>query len=740
MRWVAEVRQLAFALLVGLGLACLAPTGVAQAQAVDLTGVWTNGRGDRIVIAQSGVQVTLIPVTGRQMAGDLDGVRLTLRREFGEADVSAAPAEVRAQIAARHLPVIFRGTVQEGGRRIVGRETRPGGIRWDAGNHVTGITEQTTEVTLMAQARYRLRWRETPATAGNRLTLTGPRGETFDRPIAGIKYVETGAAMLSVGADCPFPCKAPAFTVERIEVRNLIGPAAARTVYAGPGLRLGQDPNTRETVATLDQDQLLHAMQSAVNVNVLEATAILRLAGDQRTIAVRSTNVAHLLRQKLLVFLPGVLGSSLYVEINRPGPARLAECARMPSGTEKEACLHGEEIEAFPRFSLGIIDEGAGPIGRQYLRMLENGPDGHPRPGNEATKIDIFRSFGVGEGSSIDTVPVLSWLGRKIVPVSLVYGIEKLDAVKAPAGHPRLSINGRPAAYYIYQPWPYDWRGRLEEAVAAFTAADDGRASVDPPYATPPPLAALLRVKRSQNPFLGDKVALVGHSTGGLIIRGILLADHIADHVDKAGFIDVPFYGAPKAYFVYLTGDMDVAFLGNTQMMLLAPNMPILYYLAPNRKYLAPVARIRGNLRSRVLGAGSIVNDLLEEARRNGLYDSRTKPAPDWNRNLEGAAELYYIKIYAFPPKIPWKDMMALVSVHDPEDQPTIGTISVAPNGVVFDAVPGDGTVPLVSQRGDLANHPEARTKTIPGGPAHTLAPSEEFVWAEIIKQQRIAP
>jgi hypothetical protein len=733
-------------------LVVASPAGAAD---VDTTGLWT---GSQIVqINQAKGEIVLETQSGQKFTGTLAGNTIELRHKLNRSTVKKSlPPAIQQQVLDRGVEVLIHGRLASDGQ-VIEIDLVDKDIKWKKGDdgieRITSLDDLKSHLTLR---RGVVHWHEPMETAGNRVTLEGPQEvsgrATFDRPIAALKYQKKGNAEVALTS----PGSNLAKNIEKLELKNLIGPSRAVVSYSREQLQFSFDNDRSETVIKLDLDKLLHDLSTGVNLNVVEATVTLRLNAANGTVVVKTANLLHVLQQKLMVFLPGVLGSVLHVELNRPPFADFTKtadcdrlttkdlkdactkCLRLPSGQEKNDCLHGEDVEAYPRMSLGVVPEGAGSWGVQYLKFLENGRNGEPLPGNEATRIDLFRSYGVNSGATINTIPVASSVGRFFVAVSLVYGVEELDSVKEPVSHPKLSVNGAPMPYYVFQPWPYDWRGRLEQQVDRLMGADNGAGQVDAPYANPPTLASLIRVKKTKYLFLDDKVAVIGHSTGGLIIRGLLIRDGVDKYVDRAAFIDVPFYGAPKAYFVYLTGDMGVPFLGNEQMMMLAPDMPILYYLAPTKYYPQPVAKVGGNPRYRLhLDAGDIMRDLLEAARNNRLYPQSGPLAKDWNNDLDFAADLYHGAIHNFPIKIDLKNCLVFVSTAEAK---TIGAVRVGANGVEYDSVPGDGTVPLVSQIGDFADKAEVERRPIPGSPEHTMAPNREYVWQEIIRKLIVFP
>lgn len=83
-----------------------------------------------------------------------------------------------------------------------------------------------------------------------------------------------------------------------------------------------------------------------------------------------------------------------------------------------------------------------------------------------------------------------------------------------------------------------------------------------------------------------EKVDIIAHSTGGLLVKKYII-DNLDDHnIDKAVFVGVPNTGAPKAIKVLLQGDgFGNPFLADSEMKKLAENLPVVYDLAPSREY-----------------------------------------------------------------------------------------------------------------------------------------------------------
>ncbi len=85
-----------------------------------------------------------------------------------------------------------------------------------------------------------------------------------------------------------------------------------------------------------------------------------------------------------------------------------------------------------------------------------------------------------------------------------------------------------------------------------------------------------------------DKVDIIAHSTGGLLVKKYVF-DHPSDnHINKAVFVGVPNTGAPKAIKVLLQGDnFSIPWLADSEMKKIAQNLPVVYELMPSAKYYA---------------------------------------------------------------------------------------------------------------------------------------------------------
>lgn len=449
-------------------------------------------------------------------------------------------------------------------------------------------------------------------------------------------------------------------------------------------------------------DSILRGLNNDVNRNVIEASV--RINCNGKVFNPQSTNFLHIIRQKLILFIPGVCGSTITVR------------------------SHPDE-DAYPEWGLLEIDVPLIYDDEIELLWLECDKEGDPTLDSEAIKVDLLRSF-----------------------VQPIYNVEEQEVVNYPPNHPRLvqvvdeSVYRIP--YYKVIPWPYDWRLRLEYAVDALMGISPKGNYTGSGEAVRPSIEEIIKKaqenelekiydknkdKNEKFTFLDEKVALVCHSTGGLITQGVLKRDGVKKLVDKAFFINVPFRGAPKAYYVYLTGDM-LPMIRNWVMRKIAPNTSIVYYLAPTELYHGEVMIIHKKGKKTIKrfydqNVGELMNQLVEEAREKGDYPDIGE-IPVWNTILEKDAKKFHHSILG-EPEIGWDNCTAFYS----NGHETPGPVFVNPGhelgtNIDKETVDGDGTVPTISQKADF---PLKCLELIPSCPEHVPAPNDEFVWYTII-------
>lgn len=149
---------------------------------------------------------------------------------------------------------------------------------------------------------------------------------------------------------------------------------------------------------------------------------------------------------------------------------------------------------------------------------------------------------------------------------------------------------------YTLITYPYDWRADLTDAAAALIKHINGLRTA--------------ATGLTAAPDTDDQVAVIGHSTGGVVIRRALapiagsecssgvdpaVRDAARPPADKlinfAFFLSVPFAGAPKAGSVLLTGrvqpggDNQIPFIVPESLVAISLSMPIVYHLHTSAQY-----------------------------------------------------------------------------------------------------------------------------------------------------------
>jgi hypothetical protein len=420
---------------------------------------------------------------------------------------------------------------------------------------------------------------------------------------------------------------------------------------------------------------LLDGLGTGVNQAIIEARVVLNSPNGQ--VVVNSLNTLHLVRQYAIVFLPGV------------------------AGAEIEVASHPGEF-SYAAWSASFVP------GTDEFRRLSCDALGNPQPGAQATKTQLLESFAT----------------------QTVYDVRNRPELNTPQGHPRLQFleggraTGRALLYYKVIHWAYDWRLRLEFAVDWLLGKTPHPPQVGAPM---PSLQAILADEKANLPFLADKAVLAGHSTGGVVMRGLLSKPESANLVQHAFFLNVPFFGAPKAYFVYLTGSI-LPFIANSLMREMAPHFPIVYYLAPTERFPDQVARDGSTPLGRSQGqnVGNVVIKPLIV--RMGLSYPATLAR--WSDFLELRAREYHAAVTT--PVIGWDNCTVFWGLTTNPETPGPVFVPFIGRGPDHDSIVGDGTVPEVSLKGDS---PAGRQVRLPGNIEHVPAPNHTMVWQTVAQQ-----
>jgi hypothetical protein len=581
----------------------------------------------------------------------------------------------------------------------------------------------TAEVVVRGLPEVRATWQPTKVAGAprpERWTLS-----TVGKEIVPLKYEPSGNAELLVEVTAVGETAAAlGATVEVALVDLLASPARVATHELRPTFDA-----RGATTLRFKLGDLLEASGARLNRNAFEARVKLKWEG--RSALTFTEKPLHVLRQKLILFIPGVGGSRITV-------------ASHPDG------------EAYPAISMVAFGSDKDSLYTAFINWLRCKPDGTPV--SPAVHLDLFRYFARPEFPVTRMDDLIVRANQALAGKETeVYTVDTRKEVESPAHHPvlrRLGAGtgggGSDAPYYVVKSWPYDWRLRLEDAVSLLMGRRTRRSAdpVWPPYQTPPPLARVVQEAQKTYPFLDERIAIAAHSTGGLITRAVLQEAGVERYVDRAFFIDVPFWGAPKAYWVFMTGDMGLPFISIDFLRDLAPNLPILYYLAPTERYPEVVARVAGREIQRTANqrVGDFMVGLVREARKSQLYPGAGQ-IDVWNDGLEQAARSFHATLTG-PPRIGFENTTVFTSN---SSLPTIGlvrvdaTVTGLPDSSGIAGVNtqqpefrltngttrGDGTVPIVSQ---IADFPPSTVLTIPGGPGHVEAPNTAFVWESIVR------
>ncbi len=434
---------------------------------------------------------------------------------------------------------------------------------------------------------------------------------------------------------------------------------------------------------------------SKINENALSAKVILDIAG--RKFSAESPKLLHIFEHLPIVFLPGIFGSRLWADFDNPH--------------------YHDDYPDFPILPIPGFGHG------DFLRLLCNA-DGTPQM--EAKKIDLFRNFGpTGIYNEVDNREEVSFPPFYKTLYALPAGVSTLD--------PQYRV-----PYFKVIPWPYDWRKRLEEAVRVLMVGDRNRRADEPimePYKIPPSIPQIqehLRKNPVYGRYVSDQVSIGGHSTGGLIVRGLIKNSWAKRYIRHAFFVNTPFFGAPKAYYVFFTGDMGIPITPKGQMRRMAPNCPIVQYLSPTQSYKGTVFNNPNYIeRHKYTFATEFMPAIIEKARAAGAYPAATEIDP-WNEKLDQDAHAYHSRILG-EPSIGWENSTVFWS-HNLTGDPTIGTLYLDGNEMKYSSDYGDETVPLFSQKGDF---PENRLVEILSRPTHVRSPNEAQVWQTLIQNLR---
>lgn len=326
-------------------------------------------------------------------------------------------------------------------------------------------------------------------------------------------------------------------------------------------------------------------LESKINDNLLDFTVEILDLPVQGTIY--SRNRVFLYQKKVIVFIPGLYGTQFKV-----------------TGVDER----GQDVTlaAWPDYRDIITG-----LGKQGTGVLECDSDGEPlleAKSPALLRVDpvsftdrklkwFFMPMLLMAQNPLTAAGIYCAVKKTIRNYSLAQGYDVFHVCRK-ARIDRFEKRGGPASLpevTVHEIWLllYDWRRDLTECLEGSKGEGDGliRTLKD------------IHSRLVEAPNTDDQLAVAGHSTGGLLLRGMLAHDEIKPSmISHAFFISVPFNGAPKALSMFLTGCDTPELNGDSGLPLnsdhvraMAPTVPIIYHLAPNHRYPHRVAVIKRN-------------------------------------------------------------------------------------------------------------------------------------------------
>lgn len=141
-----------------------------------------------------------------------------------------------------------------------------------------------------------------------------------------------------------------------------------------------------------------------------------------------------------------------------------------------------------------------------------------------------------------------------------------------------------------------------EEGVDLFTFPYDWRYGVSP--------SNVQALQEKIDAIRGSGVAdVVAHSTGGLLVKKLVMDHPTQHHIGKAVMVGVPHTGAPKAVKVLLSGDgFGIPWLADAEMKKIGQNLPVVYDLAPSEKYFTDKGSYFRTIKQKLLAKDEVRN------------------------------------------------------------------------------------------------------------------------------------
>ncbi|MDO8668545.1 MAG: hypothetical protein Q7K35_05705 [bacterium] len=230
--------------------------------------------------------------------------------------------------------------------------------------------------------------------------------------------------------------------------------------------------------------------------------------------------------------------------------------------------------------------------------------------------------------------------------------------------------------------FPYDWR------YGASGIFSDGKSNVD----------ALREKIEAVRALTGsNKVNIIAHSTGGLLVKKYAMDYQADNHIGKAVFVGVPNLGAPKATKVLLQGDnFGIPFLADQEMKKISANSPVSYDLSPSNEYLT---KNGGYMTTVTTESGGFLIKSLDFSQMGGFLTEHNLNS----QAFTNATALRSSDFDNFDLRTVGIDQYSIVGCKSG----TLGKITeyrnvsgdgvISTNGYTTDDITGDGTVPMAS-------------------------------------------
>jgi len=255
----------------------------------------------------------------------------------------------------------------------------------------------------------------------------------------------------------------------------------------------------------------------------------------------RAASKTVAIRQRLapIIFIPGIMGSPLYDDINSDNHL-----------LNNPLSLFNERIWIDPYRPDNIFQQG-------YLLALRLDESGE-NPFAQYNHIKVAPLRGDGGNTLIDNLekkPLDSYKGffDYFTRAERGYVLDQTELL-----HPPSDIN-----LFCYS---YDWRKSVAWSGRNLSAYID----------------SVLKWTES------NKVNIVAHSMGGLVAKSCVKYSN-TERINKLIFIGTPHLGAPKIYYTMLTGDVEFGlvdkFISNETIKIITRNMPSTYQLFPSKEY-----------------------------------------------------------------------------------------------------------------------------------------------------------